>query len=158
MYPMSKSILTLALAGAWLMTGVAAAVPPPPDLPAPRLVPEPGLQQCRNAFGGRVTRKVGNLQQGPGRAIGMPRIEVRLLDSHGALVARTRTNQEGGYGFSRLCPGSYQVCAGTPCPTGPMLPSRFAPGLQAVKIPPWLQRGIDFELLEPPPVPQLPEP
>lgn len=106
---------------------------------------------------GTITRKVGNLQKGPSRDAGIPRIQVQLLDSNGARVTQARTDREGRFAFRELCPGTYTVCPGTPCPAGApggSAPSRYSPATREIRVPPALQNGVDFEQLPPPPLKQ----
>ena len=134
----------------WLLPSIGAGQAPgrPPEV-HPSMPPAP---HCRNAMTGEVTRHVGNLLQGPSRPAGLRGIEVQLLDRAGERVARTRTDRDGRFAFRGVCPGTYTVCPGTPCPTGLALPSRYAPATQEVTVPPAVQTGIDFALQEPPPL------
>jgi hypothetical protein len=111
---------------------------------------------CRSAVRGHVRRRVGNLLHGPSHLAGVPRIPVRLLDPEGRVVSETRTDHDGAYALIGACEQQYTICPGTPCPTGPAIPSRFTPGTRTVRVPP-LARAQDFRLLEAPP-PDIDEP
>ena len=85
------------------------------------------------------------------------RIQVRLLDSNGTRVTQARTDREGRFAFRELCPDTYTVCPGTPCPAGAPggpAPSRYLPATREIRVPPALQNGVDFEQLPPPPLKQ----
>jgi hypothetical protein len=122
------------------------------DTPA-RSGPDAGEQRgglCRSAVSGHVRRRVGNVLHGPSHLAGVPRISVRLLDSDGRLVSETRTDRDGAYALIGVCERQYTICPGTPCPTGPAIPSRFAPETRTIRVPP-ASRAQDFRLLDPPP-------
>jgi hypothetical protein len=115
---------------------------------------DPGEQRggfCRSAIRGHVRQRVGNLLHGPSELAGVPRISIRLLDSEGRLVSQTRTDRDGAYVLIGACEQRYTICPGTPCPTGPAIPSRFTPEARTVRVPP-AARAQDFRLLEPPPL------
>lgn len=140
------------LPGAFKSAGQAKSSPRPEiQVSQPSIQPPP---DCRNALGGTVTRSVGNIQHGPPRPAGLRNIQVQLLDAGGARIAQTRTDRDGRYGFGRVCPGTYTVCPGTPCPTRDPIPSQYSPPTREVRVPPRAQNGIDFKQNEPPPVPQ----
>jgi hypothetical protein len=120
----------------------------------PQTRPDPGEQRggiCRSAIRGRVWRRVGNFVHGPSTPAGVPRIPVRLLDSEGRLVSETRTDHDGAYALIGVCEHRYTICPGTPCPTGPAIPSRFSPATRTIRVPP-VARAQDFRLLDPPPL------
>jgi len=123
---------------------------PRPDMQMAQPSPRPQAD-CRNALGGTVTRSVGNLQHGPPRPSGLKNIQVQLLVDGYKQIAETRTDRDGRYAFRDVCPGTYTVCPGTPCPTRDPLPSRFSPPTREITVPPKLQNGIDFSQTEPPP-------
>lgn len=141
-----------------LVLGLAAAVPLSGGdwrdaRPDRRPDPRPEIRRlCRSALQGRVVRQVGNVHHGPPREAGIPRIPVRLLAAGGGVVAETRTDRSGLYSFRGACAGAYTICPGTPCPTGGPLPSRYSPETRSVEVPPTAVRGLDFLLLEPPPL------
>jgi len=135
-----------------LATASAAGQAPPQARPQPRPDVEP--RACRAVITGSVTHEVGNLQHGPPRDQGLPRVPVQLLDRDGERIAQSRTDRDGRYSFRNLCSGTYTVCPGTPCPVGGPVPSQYDPPSREVKVPPILLRGVDFRELPPPPVRQ----
>jgi len=141
-----------------LVFGLAASVPLSGGdwrdaRPDRRPDPRPEVRRpCRSALAGHVERRVGNLQHGPSRDEGVPRVQVRLLDAGGGVVAQTRTDRSGLYSFRGTCAGTYTICPGIPCPTGGALPSRYSPETRSIEVPPTAVRGLDFLLLEPPPL------
>lgn len=156
----SKNLFVAALLGAcaWVVPGLTAGQdgrPQLPDAPVAKPSPRPA-DDCRNALAGLVFRRVGNFVHGPSRPAGLKNIQVQLLDAQDRRVAQTRTDRDGRYAFRDVCPGTYTVCPGTPCPTRGPIPSRYSPAEQRVTVPPLLQKGIDFELTEPPPARQPP--
>jgi SdrD B-like domain len=158
---MSRTLVVTRIAGALvifatLVTQGAGTVAqtPPPGPPRPGPSPDGVGPSCRAVVAGLVTREVGNLQNGPPRNAGIPRIDVQLLDAQGKRVARDRTDQRGRYSFRDVCAGTYTVCPGTPCPAGKVVPSRYSPETREVRVPPALQNGVDFQQLPPPPIKQ----
>jgi len=147
--------LTSAILGGLLMCALASACAPQPQgtsLPvSPSIRP---TSNCRNALGGQVTRRVGNILSGPSEEVGIEGIEVLLIDSSSVLVARTRTDRDGQYGFHDICSGTYTVCPGPICPYSPngSLPSRYEPPSYEASVPPIVQNGLDFMEVEPPPL------
>lgn len=121
--------------------------------PNPHPDPRPETRRpCRTALQGHVERQVGNVHHGPPRDEGVPRIQVRLLDAGGGVVARTRTDRNGLYSFRGACAATtYTICPGIPCPTGGAAASRFSPETLSIEVPRAdLVRGLDFMLLDPP--------
>ncbi len=114
--------------------------------------------KCDSVISGAVTREVGTFFQGPPQPAGMKDIQVRLLDPNLNRVAQTRTDRDGRYSFRQVCPGTYTVCPGIPCPTGPRLQSRYSPASTEIRVPPALHKGINFGFQEPPPPRQPPIP
>jgi hypothetical protein len=157
---MSSSRFGLAiLAGLLVWLLASACAPQPQGTPLPGSPSVQATPNCRNALGGQVTRRVGNLLRGPSEEVGIPDIEVRLVDSSGALVARTTTDRDGRYGFHDVCSGKYTVCPGPICPYSPEGPlSRYEPPSHEVSVPPIVQNELDFLETEPPPTrdPNLP--
>jgi hypothetical protein len=124
---------------------------PPLSTPLPGT---PSLQEpagpggCRSFLSGQVTRL-----QGAQEPAGIRGIEVQLLTSSGDRVAQTRTDGDGKYGFKDLCPGTYTVCPGTPCPVREDL-QRYSPPSREVSLLAMGQMGVDFVQSAPPPLPQ----
>ncbi len=147
----------LAFVTIWLMPAAVAAQPLPPKQGSPAVgVGAERPQNCRLSISGLVFQHVGDLLKGPPRPSGLRGIQVQLLDRAGNRVANTRTDREGRYNFRELCPATFTVCPGTPCPSG-RIASRYSPASSEVRVPP-IAGTIDFRLTEPPPLRQPPNP
>ncbi len=150
----STRLVVAAFVAAWTIAAPHVTVGqtvPPPRPGGPGVKPAPKPPACRNALGGLVFQRVGNLLNGPSRPSGLKDIQVQLLDTEDRRIAQTRTDREGHYAFSKVCAGTYTVCPGTPCPARGAIPSRYEPSERRVTVPPALQNGLDFRLTEPPP-------
>ena len=109
----------------------------------------PERPNCRNALGGIVTRRGLENTNNPRINAGMRGIPIKLLDVSGNQVAETLTDRDGRYGFQGLCPGTYTICPGIPCPAGGRIPSRYSPPSIEARVPPMVQNGLNFSFLEP---------
>ena len=133
----------IAVACVSVLCGTATAQQP---ASRPGITPTPvqGIPQggrCDSVIGGTVTRRVGDMLNGPSRPAGVRGIQVQLLNADGDRMAQVRTDRDGRFGFRNLCAGNYTVCPGTPCPAGGAVPSRYAPAAQDVRVPPILREN-----------------
>lgn len=134
-----------------LFQNIARVTAQIPESPVPKdKIVRAGETSCRNALGGIITRQGLEGAGDPRVNPGMKGISVNLLDASGQVVATTRTNRNGRYGFHHLCPGNYTICPGIPCPAGGHIPSRYSPPSIDVQVPPLVQTGLNFSFLEPP--------